>query len=138
MYVLVLLYIRVEASIRNDREIKHLVSKNGQIEWRYKIFDDGHICIDQILANCLTIIRKRKYRLDAKQLSNIGGRTFSNDGHGSSKTVKKVSSLGKNEVLKILWDRRSHHYAFHPLLSCKIQVANIFRMSIHALTDASV
>ena len=78
MYVLVLLYIRVEASIRNDREIKHLVSKNGQIEWHYKIFDDGHICIDQILADCLAIIRKRKYRLDAKQLSNIGGGTFSN------------------------------------------------------------
>ena len=78
MYVQVLLAIRVEASIRNDRDIKHLVSKNGQIEWHYKIFDDGHICIDQILANCLAIIRKRKYCLDAKQLSNIGGGTFSN------------------------------------------------------------
>ena len=78
MYVLVLLYIRVESSIRNDREIKHSVSKNGQIEWHYKIFDDGHICIDQILANYLAIILKRKYRLDARQLSNIGGETFSN------------------------------------------------------------
>ena len=78
MYVLVLLYIRVEASIRNDREIKHLVSKNQKIKWHYKIFDDGHISIDQILANCLAIIRKRKYPLDAKHLSNIGGKTFSN------------------------------------------------------------
>ena len=120
MYVLVLLYIRVEASIRNDREIKHLVSKNRQIEWHYKILDDGHICIDQILANCLAIIRKRKYRLDAKQLSNKMAELFLTYGHRSSKTVKKVSSLGKNEVLKILWGRRSHQYGFRPLLSCKI------------------
>ena len=119
-------------------KIKHLVSKNGQIEWHYKIFDHGHICIDQLLATCLAIIRKRKYRLHTKHLSNIGVGTFSNVWARIRKTVKKVSPLRKNEVLKILWGHRSHQYGFRPLLSCKIQVVNIYRMSIHALTEGSV